>query len=430
MSQKGDGDLATVLIDEGEAKTAQALPRGTIFSTSILLASSGMGAGMLTLPIAVQEAGPFLSIVLFFLGALLGVYSTVVLLIGCPRLQAFTYGSCIDRAGGFQRTLFGLPVIDTFFCLYLLCCIPSFLVFIGDFLPALGSLIPGFGWMNRTIAIFGSALLIAPFTVFNSIHLVRHIASLSTFTVLFTALVILVEAAFRIPNQTEAIAESWDRPVQFTWATLQASGNIIFAFLVGANVPAIAVEFKEPTESRCAVVALFSYAIMLVFYAAIGFGGYFSFATIGLDGDIIKNYPLHDPYMTACRAMLTVTMLSVAVLTYVPAMKSFYLCLEKLRGREVQREEYDPGFFVRIVSVSTISLISALVAFFIGHVNTFTSWLGAFFGAVELLYGPLVLLIHGHVWNFPRRARITIQLVTLLFMLYLWTAAISDCIQP
>merc|ERR1711904_166843 len=98
--------------------------------------------------------------------------------------------------------------------------------------------------------------------------------------------------------------------------------------------------------------------------------------------------------------MLTIIMISIAVLTYVPAMKSFYLCLEKLRGRNVEGQEYDPGLFVRAVSVSTITFIMILIALYVRQVNVFISWLGAFFGAVELLYGPLVLLTNGHLGTF------------------------------
>eukprot|EP00746_Dinoflagellata_sp_MGD_P038933 gnl/MRDRNA2_/MRDRNA2_193816_c0_seq1.p1 gnl/MRDRNA2_/MRDRNA2_193816_c0~~gnl/MRDRNA2_/MRDRNA2_193816_c0_seq1.p1 ORF type:complete len:453 (+),score=44.34 gnl/MRDRNA2_/MRDRNA2_193816_c0_seq1:112-1470(+) len=424
-------------------RATPAEPQGSIYSTGILLASSGMGAGMLTLPIAVQQAGPTAAISVYVVGVLLSIFSTVVLLMGCPRLQADTYGVVVDKSLGFQWKIFGLPMVDTFFCFYLLCCMVGFLIFIGDFLPAIGSSIPGFGWLTRGVAIALGAVVIATFTVFNSVHAIRHVASCGTFAVLFTAIVIIAESISRIHGQGDAISETWHQPVEFSLGTLQASGNIIFAFCIGSNVPAIAVELKEPTAKRTIMSAVFAHVIMLSFYGAIGFAGFFSFVRtpwidpldhtphIGPHPDIIESYPKDDPWMTASRAMLTLTMLSVSVLNFVPAMKSFYIILAKVRGAQVngEDEEHDPGFFIRAISVGSVSCICVVIALKLRQVSTFISWLGALFGAVELIFGPLVLMLYGHVGSLSKHGRIGILLSSLVIMLYLWTAAVADCVH-
>lgn len=402
--------------------------RGTLFSTSILLASSGMGAGMLTLPIAVQQAGPVVGVVLFFGGFLISALSTFVLLIGSSRLQAKTFGMLIDRSLGFQRKIFGLPLMDSFACVYFLMINVSNLIFIGDFLPALALQIPGCEWLNRAIAIGMAAAIIGALTALNSVHLVRHLASCGTFAIFFTVIVVLAEARFRVRDQEEIIAQQWYGPVEFTWSTLQSSGNVVMAFCIGPNVPGIAMEFKEPTVVRSSAAALLSLLFMLVCYAAFGFGGYFSFISHGLNPDILTNYPLNDPWVTACRAMLTVTLISMAVLCYIPAMKSFYIIMAKSQHQELEGEDYEPSFFVRIVAVGTISFALACTAFFIPRVNTFVSWIGALFSSANILYGPLVLISHGHVGHFSKRTRAAIHVTIQILMVYFWVAAITDCV--
>lgn len=429
MENKGARELSANLTDTETIVHPEA--QGSIYSTSILLASSGMGAGMLTLPIAVEQAGVIASVVVFFVGVVLSILSTVVLLLGCPRLQADTYGVLIDKSVGHQRKICGLPMVDTFFCFYLLCCNVSFLIFIGDFLPAIGSAIPGFGWLSRGVAIILGALVIATFSVFNDVQVITHVASCGTFAVLFTAAVIIGESISRIEDQEDAVSRAWHQPVQFSWATLQASGNIIFAFCIGSNVPPIALKLKEPTLKRTAASALGAHAIMLCFYAAIAFAGFFSFAKGGPNSDIIASYPKNDPWMITCRAMLTLTLTSVAVLCFVPAMKSFYIVLAKFRSGTLEgnSEDHDPGFFIRAICVGAVSAVCVLLALFIKQVSTFVSWLGALFGAVELLYGPLVLLLYRQVGDFSKKARIFIGLAVAITMVYLWTAAVTDCVR-
>ena len=71
---------------------------GTLFSTTLLFATSGMGAGMLTLPFTVQEAGPATALCLMLIGSVLSAVSTAILSIGACELEANTYGQLMERA--------------------------------------------------------------------------------------------------------------------------------------------------------------------------------------------------------------------------------------------------------------------------------------------------------------------------------------------
>merc|ERR1719198_1609283 len=92
-------ELSTGLTNvDNQNGIVHAEPKGSVQSTCVLLASSGLGSGMLTLPKAVQQAGPVATIILLVVGVVLSIFSTVALLFACPRLQAGTYGVVIEKA--------------------------------------------------------------------------------------------------------------------------------------------------------------------------------------------------------------------------------------------------------------------------------------------------------------------------------------------
>lgn len=204
--------------------------------------------------------------VLLFVGFLLSFLSTWVILLGASRLNANTYGVLVDRSLNYAATLCGLPAVDCLFFLYLLACEVSFLMFLGDFIPSLTSLSPSLTFIDRTVVIYVCALcIICPFVASNEMNFVRHIANFGILAVLFTCCVVIGKACTLIPEQGDAVGQAWARDPA-PWDMLQSSGIIVFAFCIGANVPSIAVEMKEPTVYNTFLAAIIGNTVMLICY--------------------------------------------------------------------------------------------------------------------------------------------------------------------
>jgi len=131
------------------------------------------------------------------------------------------------------------------------------IMFLGDFIPKLTSLTTDLAFFDRTVAIYFCGMcIICPLVVSNRMSVVQHIASFGMFAVLFTCCVVIVKSTTLIPERGSAVRDAWAIPA-FSWDMLQSSGIIVFAFCIGANVPAIAVEMKEPTVGNAFKAALF-----------------------------------------------------------------------------------------------------------------------------------------------------------------------------
>lgn len=410
--------------------------KGTsMVTTGILLAASGIGSGMLTTPAAVTSLGPVLAILVILIIFVLSTISTIAILLGSARLNANTYGVVIDKSLRYEMTIFGLPLVDTIFCFYLVACNIGFLDFLGDFIPEIMHLIPGMHWFGRALAIFISGGVVASLTLSNTMGFLSRLAEFGIVSILYTACVVVVESATKIPARGDAVSEVWSAPIEFTWAGLQSCGNIFFAFCIGSNVPAIAVEMEDPTLLRAVKASLIGNGIMLAFYMTLGLTCYLSFVgeidpethEVGVKSDFTESYGKHDPFMSVSRGLLSVNMITAGALTFVPALKSFYIVVSRLQNPPTDPD--NPPFLTRALSVSCLSMLCALAAYFMPDVKTFISWLGSFFGAPELLLAPWIIMIWGVVGAFGKGGRIGITIATGALMLFFWTAAVTDCVR-
>eukprot|EP00747_Dinoflagellata_sp_TGD_P031377 gnl/TRDRNA2_/TRDRNA2_135235_c0_seq1.p1 gnl/TRDRNA2_/TRDRNA2_135235_c0~~gnl/TRDRNA2_/TRDRNA2_135235_c0_seq1.p1 ORF type:complete len:416 (-),score=41.63 gnl/TRDRNA2_/TRDRNA2_135235_c0_seq1:24-1130(-) len=357
--------------------------------------------------------------------------STLVMFLGSTRLRADTYGVVVDKSLGFQAQFLGLPLVDTMFCIYLVACNVGFLMFLGDYVPEIAALVSGDdNACSRSVAIWSCALIIALFTASNSMRFISYIASCGVLVVLFTATVMVNESWWRIPQQGAAVMKAWQEPISLSWQTLQASGNILFSFCITGNVPPIATDFRLPTVARSAAATGLAHMIMFLFYLILAFAGYFSFITRKPDSDILTYYPQNDIRFVAARTMLCVTLISCSTLSFVPAMKSFYIVLGQVRRVSPDsNDSNEPSAGVRMLSVGVMAGACATVASQASNVGIIISWLGCFFGTLELLAAPLALVLCGHVGSFSRPSRWAIFVITVIIGMFLWTAAVVDVVQ-
>merc|ERR1712057_28870 len=87
---------------------------------------------------------------------------------------------------------------------------------------------------------------------------------------------------------------------------------------------------ENPNLPRAVTASVIGNGIMLVFYMTLGLTCYLSFVGEkgGVDSDFIKTYG-NDVWISVSRGLLSVNMITAGSLTFVPALKSFYILLAR-----------------------------------------------------------------------------------------------------
>ena len=125
--------------------------------------------------------------------------------------------------------------------------------------------------------------------------------------------------------------------------------------------------------------------------------------------------------MIACRALLSITILSVSVLNFVPTMKSLYVCLAPTSCANLPER-----LLPRATLTLTLAALSAFAAVEVHDIGTLLDWLGSVLGAPELLLAPMLLLAKGHVGKLSSCSKVTIVIVVALLHILLWIAAVAS----
>lgn len=401
--------------------------KGTVKSTATLLTSSGMGAGMLTLPYAVGMAGPKVGALLLVSGALISCASTVALALGSIKLGAKTYGELVEGAVGTPIRLRGVSVVDACFFVYLLGCVSAFILFIGDFVPAIMQSIPYGSWCDKSVAMTVVTLgVIAPLACMNEMNAMNRLASLSIVAIGITASTVSFKSYYLIADDWENVVETVGSPMQFSWASLRALGCMFYAFDVGSVVPPIAAELHEPTAAKVVKAVMLSSTANFLVYAVLSFLVYFSFAghrwengTVGTSSDFTNNFG-DDPAMLICRVLLCLTFVCTCTNCCMAAMKSLYVCI----GQALHNEHWEPTCRQRLVAVYGSLVPVALLAMNCKGAESVVAILGSVGACPEIVAGPLLLVAFNHVGSeMPRLVRYLLMGAMMSLMLLLWTSS-------
>ena len=113
----------------------------------------------------------------------------------------------------------------------------------------------------------------------------------------------------------------------------------------------------------------------------------------------MNDYDVNDPWMVACRGLLSITMICAAVLNLVPSIKSLYVVVGHVVGhksaergdleavQEINLDDYEPTLKERVGYTTFLCLICAVTARYVTSIGIFISILGCLFGAPELILG-------------------------------------------
>lgn len=427
-------DIKQNYVELHTALDAKECRKGTLLSTTILIGTSGIGAGMLTLPHAVQEAGLRGGILYLLLGACTSIVSTIVLGIGSRAVEADTYGRIIEGAVRSTIRLGGISIVDAGFFVYLLACVVAYLLFVGDFFFALTQNIPGGEWCTKPVIIYAVAFgAVGPLTCRNEMNFLQRAAGAGIFIMIFTCAVVVGKSVSLIPDRWDDIVESINAPMRIDLSSLKAFGGMLYAYDIGATVPAIASEMQAPTPRRLMIASIGGICLDLVIYVVLSFTVYFSFVgyvwpdnTVGTRDDFTKNFPSDDPMMSACRLLLFCVFVCVIPLANIPAMQCLYVCIGQAKGDQL----WKPTLAQRAGLVYAALVPVAVLAANYSHVGEFVDWLGSFGACPEMLAGPMLLVAFGHVGTWlPPWARCLSVVTALAMMALLWSSAIAGFMQ-
>eukprot|EP00441_Pelagodinium_beii_P037819 CAMPEP_0197635250 /NCGR_PEP_ID=MMETSP1338-20131121/11117_1 /TAXON_ID=43686 ORGANISM="Pelagodinium beii, Strain RCC1491" /NCGR_SAMPLE_ID=MMETSP1338 /ASSEMBLY_ACC=CAM_ASM_000754 /LENGTH=422 /DNA_ID=CAMNT_0043207265 /DNA_START=70 /DNA_END=1338 /DNA_ORIENTATION=+ len=388
----------------------------------LTLTSTALGGGVLSVAYVMSLCGVGLGCLMLATGASLAFIGTIALMEMSTQTGCGTYAALFSHCAGPRAG----PILDAMLFVYGNGSCVGYMVFIGDFLPAIMNLITGngahAGWIcNRTLLIFISAVVMVPLVLPRDIAVLRHVAPASIAALVYMALVV----AFKAPAlYHEHLDDSQYGNVVIVNPTIhffEAFSMCVFAYNCHLNVVPVAEHFVRPTKERIVKVSARVNLLQFTFYCLIGITGYLSFLTHTCS-DIIKDYPSDDPFVAGGRFMLTCTMMVAIPMNMNPTIKSalqikdYFLPSDPqlLLAAQPSDSAQPKDEFLRVVTTLTCLGCQAMLAVLVPQVGIILSLLGATVATAMMLIIPAYCM--GIVLPWSRR-RVAKQIVLYFFAL-------------
>lgn len=202
------------------------LTSGSLRACSSALVSSALGTGILSLPYAFSLVGVGLGLATLTFAGVVAALSLQVLIMAARYTESDSYASLLHLATGRPSAATAVDITVFLLCAGAISC---YLVFEGDFLPALFAQVPGLPTPTREASIVGVALLAWPLCLRSDLSALHFVTVASPLVLLATTLVVVSEAPSRYENVTLAggKAELWNfEPSKF----LQAASIMLMSF--------------------------------------------------------------------------------------------------------------------------------------------------------------------------------------------------------
>lgn len=297
-------------------RTLRPLTTGGVRQSIFTLISSALGGGIMCLPYVMLLGGWLLGVLMLSVAAVAAYYSMKILFLCATKTGIYSYGALLSHA---TSPLAG-PILDVVIVLYGSGVVIAYYVFLGDFLPSLGTAVGVEILSNRTVCLVLCGLMAIPFALPRKLSALQHIAPVSTIALVLTAIVAIV----RIPRmRSELTPEASHLDVGLLGLHLLKCFTIsIFAFICHMNVVSVAGELIHPTVPRASKIAFRAAATQLIFYILIGISGYVSFGQT-THQNFITNYPIDDALIILCRFLLTLTIFFALPINTNPTANAF-----------------------------------------------------------------------------------------------------------
>ncbi|KFH14002.1 putative transmembrane amino acid transporter, partial [Toxoplasma gondii MAS] len=202
----------------------------------------------------------------------------------------------------------------------------SFLVFLGDFLPASLENLQLFPHAtdHRAALLCASMVVIFPLSVQPRLSALRHFAFFPVCALLFSLSCVVYRSLHLLREQTAPI-----RLVNLNWNFFKSFNVFLFAFMQHINVCPIGRELQNPTDPRVYKVSLRAALLEYCLYTPIATLGYLSFRGVTKQ-NFMLNYSSEDQLMHVCTLLLSFSMVLGVPLTLIPTVDSMFSLLRSL----------------------------------------------------------------------------------------------------
>lgn len=343
-----------VLLSADDLDVQAMAPKDGIFSCTIALAFSGIGAGILSLPWALSTCGLLGGMLVLAATACLSCLSSWVLLSArrqCPGAEGYAgvIASYWPHAWVVNLVVlldcFGALVVFTDYCAEAV---------LGTVI-ALSWPVPPRAWIKAGFCMFA-----APLSLPRSITRTASLSPLSLTALAYICGVIVLQAfSTHDPGGPEgATVELFE----LSSSSLQGTCAFFFAFVSHMNLFDVTSSLKNPTPQRKKRVALLATLLMLGAYALVSACGYAAFGS-EVNADVLANFP-PTRFDVKLANMAMVGMLLVCFILVVYPVRSALL------GLLSSQQEFDSwawftttlliGMSTAMVAISFPSIVSAL----------------------------------------------------------------------
>mmetsp|Transcript_29763 Transcript_29763/g.72516 ORF Transcript_29763/g.72516 Transcript_29763/m.72516 type:complete len:531 (+) Transcript_29763:56-1648(+) len=298
--------------------------RGSIFT----LASSAIGAGLLSLPFVLKQTGLAFGVLICAAGAFLALLSLNLLLESADVIfrgrgmtggRCITYSQLVTEILGERSGIFLEAVLVVY----------SFGTVVGYFLvisASVNSVCRSFhvSFPSENFPVYVASLMVLPLAMFRDISSLAYSSLFGVFTMVAVCFVIAYKGYEQGSIEGVPVLVA-----QFDHGVCSAISLVFFAYNCHVNVFAIYSSLRFPMLSRMQKVTRRSVVLQLILYTGVAISGYAIFKD-QTKGNILDNFPPSDWMIMLCKAGVSLTLVFNTPLCIHPARENYFLLVNKI----------------------------------------------------------------------------------------------------
>jgi hypothetical protein len=276
--------------DEQNNATTTTYRPSTLLVGSFNLIATILGGGVLTLPIAFQKCGIFVT-TLFMLVSAYMTYMSLIMLCYCSRRSgASSFGEVVRSAYG-EKAEVGVNLILFVYCSFV---VAAFMVLIRDIWTPLVGLL--FGGVSSDHVLLGFMVFLLPFLFQRSLHALKWNCYIGFASIIILCIALCRGGFQRQHNHPGGANEKHDDDtyiiegfkVPSVRDALFSFPIVMLAFLCQFNVLSIQNTLQRPTRKRMAQVIGMSVGASMILMYLFGLGGYMMYGS-KIQGNVLLN---------------------------------------------------------------------------------------------------------------------------------------------
>jgi len=397
---------------------------GGVRQSSLTLIQTALGAGFLTLAYAMKLSGLGLSLAVLFFDAAVVYFGIEIMMRGAFHFQAKDTATLLSRCmGAWSR-----PALDALLVCYGNGAMIAYFIICGDFIPGILNDLVALSWISplpyapaelRSRCILGALLVVVPLSIPATLSALRYVAPVALVSVLSSAVMIMIKCPAHYGSSIGR-ADFGD----INWWTIdfnffKSFSILIFAYNCHMNIVPVASELQKTSSRDIAKISRGVVMLLVVFYAAIGTGGYLSF--LGqTHQNVLTNYSL-SLAVTTCRVLLCSSIMVAIPTNLTPTARSIEGLLKVMSSSATSAPEgglnsallsEDTGKVAGAQDRRGAALTLALkaccltfqiaVALSVSSVADVMAFLGASCGTVMMMMIPLAVLFTARFEDYSR----------------------------